>query len=233
MIAAPGSRVRMDSSARPQVRGLWTIVLAAGGARRFGRNKLLLRVGPDSLLALAVARANWLTGSRCVVILGADATLLRRQLAGRATTVVMNRRWRDGMAGSLQAGIGALPASASAALITLADQYAIGRHDLGQLATVWARDPGSAVAARVEGQAAAPAILPRSYFPRVMELAGDRGARSLLRQPGRAATVLELPMAALDLDEPGDLSRFREMRRELRDSRSRPLAKPSQPVYIQ
>jgi molybdenum cofactor cytidylyltransferase len=215
MIAAGDFGVRNYISRQRRWQGLWTIVLAAGGARRFGRNKLLVRAGPESLLVRAARQAVALTGSRTIVVLGADSSLLATDLAGLPVRIVVNRRWREGMARSLQAGIGSLPVSARATLVTLADQYAISRHDLWRLASAWASNPRAAAAALVADGPGAPAVLPRSYFPRVMGLEGDRGARSLLLNPDMPVTMVELPAAAYDLDEPGDFRHFRCIRRRL------------------
>jgi molybdenum cofactor cytidylyltransferase len=205
----------------PRLRGLWTIVMAAGGARRFGRNKLLLRAGGEPLVVRAARHGILVSGSRCVVVLGSNASLLAMELAGMPVRIVVNRRWREGMAGSLQAGIAALPASAQAVLVTLADQYAVGPDDLAMLAGQWVRKPRTAVAARMEGGAGAPAVLPRSYFSRVMSLQGDLGARSLLRGPRMEVATVEMPTAALDLDDRRDLQHLRSVRHPIHRARAR------------
>lgn len=216
----PGVRLPAGGP-RPFAR-LWTIVLAAGGARRFGRNKLLLQAGGESLLRRAARLASRLTGPRCLVVLGADASQLRAELAGLDVAVVVNRAWRDGMAGSLRAGVEALPASAAAALVMLADQYAVGAPDLDRLARSWSGRPRLPAATVVGGAPGAPAILPRRYFGPIRRLRGDQGARRLLREGGAAVTPVEIPAAALDLDAPGDLAAFRHARRRLgRQARGR------------
>jgi molybdenum cofactor cytidylyltransferase len=70
---------------------LWTVVLAAGGSRRLGRPKQLLKHTGRALLLRAVEQAERTTPGRVVVVLGAHAPLLR---------VVMDR------AGLLPAGAG-------------------------------------------------------------------------------------------------------------------------------
>jgi molybdenum cofactor cytidylyltransferase len=216
MIAGRAAFVRPVTAAPARLQGLWAIVLAAGGARRFGRNKLLLRVGGESLLARATRQATRLVGSRCIVVLGADASQLAGELTGHPVRVVVNRHWRSGMAGSLQAGVLALPASARAALVVLADQYAVGADDLLRLALAWARRPQSAAAALVNALPGAPAVLPRSLFAAVLDLQGDRGARHLLRATGRSVSGVEMSAAGYDLDAHHDLPLFRRLGRRIR-----------------
>jgi len=218
MISGPHAPVRDIPASVLATRGLWTVVLAAGGARRFGRRKLAVGAGRDTLLGMAAATAMAVTGRRCVVVLGADAARGRAILAGRPLHVVVNRRWRQGMSGSLRAGIAALPRSATAALIVLADQFAVRPADLRRLAVAWRRRPRLPAAATVDGRPGAPAILPRRLFGQVASLRGDQGARQLFRSGLVPFTPLDLPAAAGDLDEPADLPAFRRALRAGREA---------------
>lgn len=232
MISPPGDAVRGIARPPAATAGLWTVVLAAGGARRFGRLKLLRRIGTDSLLLRAARGAEAVTAGRCVVVLGCGASRLRGELRGRRVRVVINRRWREGMASSLQAALRALPTTATAALVVLADQYAVGPRDLRRLALAWSREPSRATAAAVDGLPAAPAILPRHWFARVMDLRGDEGARRLLRHASPAVTLVPMPDAAVDLDARQELGAFRRQARRGAGRDHRELAKGRGERYI-
>lgn len=188
-------------------RGLWVVILAAGGSRRYGRPKLLVRLGPQSLLQRAARLGLAVAGPRCVVVLGARAARLRAELRGLPVRLVVNRGWPAGMAGSLSAGIGALPRSAGGALVLLADQYALQLPDLRRLARAWQCDPARPVASEWAGAQGPPAILPRRLFPLLRTLGGDQGARAALRHPAARTRLLPMPAAAFDLDEPSGLRR--------------------------
>jgi CTP:molybdopterin cytidylyltransferase MocA len=195
--------------------GLWIVVLAGGGSRRFGRSKLLRRIGGETLLKHAARQATRVAGSRCLVVLGANASRLAVELRGLPASAVVNHAWRKGMACSLQAGVGALPRSARAALVLLADQYAVDARDLRRLAAAWSERPAQAAAALVDARPGAPAILPRSLFPKILRLKGDEGARSLLRERGLPVTGVELAAAGRDLDDRRDLEELRGRRTSL------------------
>jgi molybdenum cofactor cytidylyltransferase len=183
----------------------WVVLLAAGASRRFGSPKQLVRMGGESLLRRMAGVALACRPAGCVVVLGARAPRLRRELAGLGVRVVVNLRWREGLSRSLAAGVAALPAEAKGALVLLADQAALGPADLGVLCACWRRAPRRMVAARIGSTLGPPAILPRSVFPALRRLRGDRGARELLRDPRHRAIGLELPGAGLDIDRPADL----------------------------
>lgn len=186
----------------------WVVLLAAGASRRFGSPKQLARVGGQTLLRRMAGIALASRPAGCVVVLGARAGRLRRELAGLNVRVVVNGRWREGLSRSLAAGVAALPADARAVLVLLADQAAINAADLERLCECWRRAPRRIFAARTDGGLGPPAILPRSAFPELRRLRGDRGARELLRDPRRRAVGIELPGADLDIDRRSDLADF-------------------------
>lgn len=194
----------------------WVVVLAAGGSRRFGGPKLLARIGGETLLRRAVRAALGCRPAGCVVVLGARASELRRELRGYPVRVVENPRWRSGMAGSLRAGIAALPGEAAAAIVLLADQVGIGPAELELLVAAWRRRPRSVVASRSGDVVGPPAIFPRSAFADLRRLRGDSGARTLLRDPHRPAIGIEMRDAAQDIDRRGDLTRAARKRTQWR-----------------
>jgi CTP:molybdopterin cytidylyltransferase MocA len=190
----------------------WVVVLAAGGSRRFGSAKLLAQIGKESLLRRAARAALATEPPGCVVVLGADSSRLRRELSGLPVRAVVNRRWRRGLSSSLAAGIDALPRSARAALVFLADQGALGPGDLALASAAWQNDPTRIVASLADGVLGPPAVFPRKVFAALRRLRGDQGAREIVRDPARAVVGIELQRASVDVDRRGDLTKIRRMR---------------------
>jgi CTP:molybdopterin cytidylyltransferase MocA len=185
------------------------VLLAAGGSRRLGFPKQLVRRRTRSLLAHAVAAARGaLPHSPLIVVLGAGA--LRLRLAARRAAprvdVVYNARWADGLASSLRAGLAAARPPVDAVLVTLVDQPKVDARALERLLTAWRRRPGVAAAARYSGRPGVPAVLPRRYWRALRALRGDAGARALLR--GSEITAVDLPEAELDVDTRADIARL-------------------------
>lgn len=190
----------------------WVVVLAAGGSRRFGGPKLLARIRGESLLRRVLRAALGCRPAGCVVVLGARADRLRRELHAWPVRVVVNGRWRAGLSSSIRAGIAALPREAPAAIMLLADQVAVGPAELALLIAAWRRDPRAIVAARAGEVSGPPALFPRRTFADLRKLRGDSGAKQLIRDPFRHVVVVELPGAASDVDRPRDLRRLRRPR---------------------
>jgi len=186
------------------------VLLAAGGSTRLGRPKQLVRRRGVPLVVRAAEAAVPVVDGPVVAVLGAEALRLRGVLRRRAAPVrvVVNARWADGLAGSLAAGLAALPADTRAVLILLADQPEVGPEALARLIDAWRRHPARAAASLYGGRAGVPAILPHRLFRAARTLDGDRGARALLRSLPDV-TLVPMPEAALDIDTPDDLRRLR------------------------
>ena len=185
------------------------IVLAAGGSARLGRSKQLVRYRRRALLLNALDAADTVAPGRVIVVLGADAIRLRSLLKRNRSkaVVVANSRWRQGLAGSLKAGLAAAPPSTRAVLVTLCDQPAVDAEALRRLVDAWRRRPNAAAAARYSRGIGVPAILPRSLWGQVRDLEGDAGARSILRG-SVGITAVDMPEAELDIDTADDLEKL-------------------------
>jgi molybdenum cofactor cytidylyltransferase len=193
-------------SERPPAGAHWCLVLAAGGSRRLGRPKQFVTIGGIPLVELACLHALRTRPAGVVVVTGAHAARVRALLARVPVVVVRTAAWREGMAGSLRAGLGRIPSSAPSVLVTTVDQWRVDAADLQRV--VSARAPAAAAYAGAHG---VPALLPRRWRSRLLALRGDRGARTLLG--GTGVRSVAMPSAAFDLDTPQDLAALYRGRR--------------------
>ena len=203
---------------------LHVLLLAAGGASRFGSAKQAARLDGTPLLRLMLARAQELAGSAVSVVLGAHAAELVPLISGVSASILVNRQWQEGIASSIRLGLERLPGGCDGVLLLLADQVQVGTPDLARLAAAWRRQPLLAAAAQYDGRLGVPAIFPRSAFGTLLQLRGDRGAQGWLRAHAERVAVVPMPRAAIDIDTPEDLARAQALL-EQEPSLSAPSAK--------
>jgi CTP:molybdopterin cytidylyltransferase MocA len=177
------------------------LVLAAGASRRLGRPKQLVRLDGEPLVRRTVRVAESLRPLWIGVVVGASAARVAAALRGADVEVVLARRWREGLAASLAAGVRRAPPRARQLLVMTVDQWRLQSSDLARLLAAAGRCPAAAV---YGGRLGVPAVFPRRLWPALRRLRGDRGARELLER-GPAVPV-PMPAAAADLDTPAELA---------------------------
>ena len=184
------------------------LVLAAGGATRFGSPKALATYRGKPLVTRAVRQLVPRCPAGVYVVVGAHGSELHAALADEPTvTVVDNPDWQRGLSTSLRAGIAAMPEAADAVLLTLCDLPVVTGEDLDALIGAWRVEPVLIAIASFAGGRGPPAIFPRAVWPQFAALRGDQGARSLLEWHEEHILV-PMPNAALDVDTPDDLARL-------------------------
>ncbi len=184
------------------------VILAAGGSRRLGEPKQLLAWRGATLLRRAATAAVDAGCRPVIVVLGAAADRCRAELAGLSVAVAENGAWEAGLAGSLQVGLSALLARApetSGALFVPADQPLLTADLLRRLVREHRAHPERPVACRYASAVGAPALIPARLFAEVAGLAGDTGAREILRRHHRDVVAVPFPGGELDIDTPADL----------------------------
>jgi len=184
------------------------LILAAGGSRRLGRPKQLLRWQGRTLLERAIDDAREVLRGRVIVVLGAHAEPIRAAIDLSSVATVHNPDWQDGLASSLRSGIEALPASAAAVLILLCDQPLIGAAHLVTMLDAWRNEPGRIVASQYDLSCGVPALFPAAYFDRLKTLTGDKGAKPLLIEFDSCVIKIPLAQAELDIDTRSDFERL-------------------------
>ncbi|MDE0156985.1 MAG: nucleotidyltransferase family protein [Gammaproteobacteria bacterium] len=198
-------------TASKQPRELSAIVLAAGGSSRYGHCKQLIEIDGTSLVRLAVAKLSPLFfHDRINVVVGANSEAVTQAVSDLPVNVVHNEYWQTGLASSLKAGINSLEPGCRAVMATLCDQALVTGDHLRQLLDQWLADPSEITASGYAGTIGTPAIIPAEFYPQVLALEGDAGAKSILKSnPDRVRTIA-IPEAEFDLDVPADLEKLKK-----------------------
>lgn len=187
---------------------VYAVTLAGGASSRLGHPKQLLVWDKRTLLEHAVLKVGAVLHDRCVVVLGAHADAIQASVNLDGVGVIVNPDWQEGMASSIRAGIRALPASASAALILLCDQPLIGAEQIQALLNGWQQEPRRIAASEYRDGIGVPAVFPAEFFGELLALEGDRGAKRLLMKFSANLLKIPLPEAELDIDSAGDFEQL-------------------------
>jgi len=196
---------RAEPAAAAQ-RRIAAVVLAAGRSTRMGGpNKLLAEIAHRPLVRIAVEEALASRASPVIVVTGHQRTEIEKVLAGLPVQLVHNPSFADGLGTSLHAGIAAVPADADGAIVCLGDMPQVDRALIDRLIGAFDPDRGALIVTPTfEGKRGNPVLWSRRFFPDLMAIEGDVGARHLIGRYGEAA--VEVPVegkgAFIDIDTP-------------------------------
>ena len=192
--------------------GITAVVLAAGGSRRYGRCKQLVEINGSALVRLAVSKLSPLfSHDRISVVVGASSEDVAQAVSDLPVNIVANEHWQQGLASSLRAGINSLEPDCHGVMITLCDQVLITEDHLRRLAGLWLDNPSEIVASGYADTLGTPAVIPAEFYPQLLALEGDFGAKSVLKNNAERVTAIPIPEAEFDLDVPDDLEKLQQL----------------------
>ena len=183
------------------------LILAAGASRRMqGRDKLLENVDGMTLLRRQVLRARAATDAPVIVALPPLPHARQDELRDLDVQIVQVGNADDGMNASLGAGLAALPATAKAVMVMLADMPDVTEEDLRTVldAVDLASDHMIWRATTAQGAPGHPIIFRSPLWPALQALTGDSGGRDIARAHLDRTLYVPLPAnhARTDLDTP-------------------------------
>jgi molybdenum cofactor cytidylyltransferase len=205
----------MEIVTRPQPRGETTsprakriaaVILAAGRSTRMGGpNKLLAEIARRPLVRIAAEAALASRADPVIVVTGHQREEIEKALGAMPVRLVHNPDFAQGLGSSLKAGIAAVPAQADGAIVLLGDMPRVDAPLLNRLIAAFDPDRGALVVVPTfEGKRGNPVLWSRRFFPDLMAIEGDVGARHLIGRYGEA--VVEVPVAGeaafVDVDTP-------------------------------
>jgi len=183
--------------------GTAAVVLAAGSSRRMGGgiNKLTTLIDGEPMVRRVVRTVLSARSSRVVVVLGHEADLVRAALDGLEAEIAENPDHASGMASSLRVGLGRVSDHVSV-LAALGDMPWVRVDTLNRL--IAGAGPGRIVVPVHDGRRGNPVLWDRVFFPQLLTLTGDAGARGLIAARPDAVTAVPVDDLGVlrDVDTP-------------------------------
>lgn len=187
------------------------VILAAGNSSRLGRPKQLLTYGDKSLLRHAIDEAVKIVGTNVIVVLGAEAGRIREEIIDTQVKTVENPDWEQGMASSIRTGLSELLSFqplVDGVILTVCDQPFLSAGILNELINIKANSEKKIVACAYGSTVGTPALFGKKYFPALMRLMGDEGAKILLVQHKDDMVSIPFGLGTMDIDTAEDYERL-------------------------
>ena len=198
---------REESAAPAHAPRIAAIVLAAGLSSRMGRNKLLANVGGKPLIRRTVEAALASGASPVIVVTGNEAEGVKKALGDLPVKFVNNPYFSNGFSTSLKCSIKNVPDNSDGALVMLGDMPLVGSGLIARLIASFDPADGRAICvATHKGKRGNPVLWARRFFPEILALEGDVGAKHIIAANDELVCEVEAPDDAplLDIDTPED-----------------------------
>ncbi len=171
------------------------VVLGAGRSRRMApHNKLLVadRTG-KTMIARVVDNVLSSNARPILVVVGHMAEQVEHALGGRPVRYVHAADYAEGLSASLKAGIAAVPPECAAAVVCLGDMPLVTGRMIDRLLAAYDPDEGRLIVLPVfHGKQGNPMLWDRRFFPEILEISGDSGARFLVGKHMEAVAEVEM-----------------------------------------
>ena len=189
------------------------VILAAGRSTRMGGpNKLLAEIGGRPLVRIAAEEALASRARPVIVVTGHQRDKVEAALAGLEVQLAHNPDFADGLSTSVKTGLSAVPADIDGAIVCLGDMPQVRAPLIEKLVAAFDPERGALVVVpTIDGKRGNPVVWSRRFFPELMTLDGDIGARNVIGRYPEA--VIEVPLtdtaALIDVDTPEALNRVK------------------------
>ena len=210
IVTRPQPRAEEPPKAPKKQQHVAAVVLAAGRSTRMGAvNKLIAEIGGKPLVRIAAEQALASRASPVIVVTGHEKEKVAAALAGLPVRMVHNPDYVEGLGSSLRTGIAAVPKEADGAIVCLGDMPQVDATLIDKLIAAFDPEKGALVVTpTIDGRRGNPVVWSRRFFPDLMAVQGDVGARNLIGSYAEA--VVEVPVAGdaalIDVDTPESLS---------------------------
>lgn len=191
---------------------LGIVILAAGEARRFGACKQLALFHTKPLLQHVIDAALPLRPARIVVMTGKYHEAIAAAKDEGVVTgaeLIYNPDWSSGMSSSIRLGCELLSDDCDQLLVLLADQVLVSTSELETL--IAQAVDGSSACAGFSGTVGPPAVFSRAWYPDLLTLNAENGAKKLLTDPAKQVTIIPTKSAGWDIDSKDDLERLSDV----------------------
>jgi molybdenum cofactor cytidylyltransferase len=180
------------------------IILAAGESKRMGFPKALIN-WQGELMIERMLRAARSQSDKVLIVSGKHHAEIA-EIVKAPNQLLYNPNWQTGMAESIKAGLSHCIQEWDpvAVLIMVCDQPYVDEKIIYTLMEGHRAKPDTPICATYANTFGVPAIFPKLYFPMLMQLSGDRGAKSIIQKDPNVLGVT-FPKGEIDLDSPEDL----------------------------
>jgi molybdenum cofactor cytidylyltransferase len=183
------------------------IILAAGASTRMGEPKQLLKYNEVTLMQHAIDEALAGGAQQVFVVLGSGGEKISEEIIKKQAKVLYNKNWEEGIASSIREGLQQsllLSENADAMILMVCDQPYVNAALLKNLVRHHVESGKPIVASQYKDTLGTPVFFHKSFFPELLKLKGDTGAKKILMDNRDQVQAVRFPLGDIDIDNMAD-----------------------------
>jgi molybdenum cofactor cytidylyltransferase len=191
------------------------IILAAGISARLGTPKQNLVYEGQTLLQRTIKSALATVCHPVIVMLGGNAGIIMPTIENLPVNIVYNENWQEGMSSSIRLGVVYLQKNhvkINSVILMLCDQPFVNTELLNQLKLSTTKK--SIVVCAYNSGIGPPAFFDSHYFPELLLLQGNDGAKNLILKHETHITTIPFPLGNIDIDTLDDFEQLKDFGKE-------------------
>ena len=185
------------------------VVLAGGISKRMGKeNKLLIKLNKSTLVNITVDTAVRSNVAETIVVTGHETNLVQKSLSNYPVRFVHNPYYQNGLSTSLSCGIKAVSKNIDGALVVLSDMPWVRIETINALIDRFNTEKSRVICRPTfNDKVGNPVLWPRIFFPELIKIKGDKGARNLIKKYSQRVFLVKVNDTGIhkDINEPNDL----------------------------
>lgn len=186
------------------------LILAAGNSSRLGYPKQLIEFEGQTLIE-RITEIALTVSDDILMVLGGNAELIIPKLERFKGTVstIFNPDWQQGMGTSIRVGVEKFAEKSDLILILLSDQPFISKVLLQNMMQSFANTQNPIVSCMYNQQLGVPMLFDKTVFKDLLNLNGERGAKSFLSDYKNSISTVDFPQGILDIDTAEDVEKLK------------------------
>ena len=194
------------------------IILAAGSSSRYGSIKQLLHFNNKTLLQHVIDEAFDSGGEPIIVVAGANADEVLKEIKNKNVEIVFNKDWEQGMASAIVAGLKktiTLNNDIEKVIITVCDQPFVSSLLFQQLYRTQNESIKHIVACSYADTIGTPVLFTQKNFDALMSLQGEEGAKKILKASAEDIATIDFPQGNIDIDTREDYEQLLDRQKHI------------------
>ena len=188
------------------------LILAAGKSSRMNNIKQLEKINNKTLLDITLEKVKRIHPATVFCVLGANSEEIKLGITTENIEFINNKYFENGLSSSIVCGIQNFEKhqlNIDGVFILLADQPAIEILYLESMLALFQENKDKIIASNYENKLGVPVIFPKKYFPDLLLITGDKGAKEFIIKRKDEVICPKLTTNFFDIDTKEDLQLFK------------------------